>query len=230
MASSGTYSFFPTLAELTTNALGRCKIRRPEITAALLVEVRMEMNLLLQEWGNKGVNLWKVELSEIPLVAGQGEYTLSSENVQLLEAYISTGSPPTDRIMMGISRSDWAAYPNKEQQGFPTVFWFNRLIVPKLHLWQVPDDTQEYTLKYYWMRQIQDASPTGTQTPEIPQRFLNAFASGLAYRLARIYASSDIEAMRLVDYERDWKLAAEADIEDTPISIQPGVSAYYRAN
>jgi hypothetical protein len=56
----------------------------------------------------------------------------------ILDMYISYGSPSTDRLIFPISRSEYAAYPDKTTQGTPTVFWFDRLIAPTFTLWPVP--------------------------------------------------------------------------------------------
>ena len=68
------------------------------------------------------------------------------------------------RIILPISRSEYANYPNKSQQGFTTTFWFDRLLSPTITLWPVPDGTSAQYLKYYRVRQIQDSNFTSGQT------------------------------------------------------------------
>lgn len=229
MASSGTYAFAPSVADLVVNCYGRCKIRRDQLTAAHMADARMETNLLLQDWGTKGVNLWTVELETQVLTAGQAAYTLDASTLTVLDAYISTGSDPaTDRIIMPVSRSDYAAYPDKETEGVPTVWWLDRQIVPILTLWQPPDDEDTYTLKYYRMRQVQDANLAGGETPNLPNRFLEAFATDLSHRLARIWADAEIEAARKADALEAWYRAAGDDVENVPISIIPQTGSYFR--
>lgn len=231
MATSGTTNFVPSLAELTVTAYGRCQIRRPMITAAHLVDARMEINILLQEWGVRGVNLWEVDLVEIPLIANQATYQLERKTNAMLDAYITTGTgvDENDRVIMPVSRSDYASYPNKTQPGTPTVFWFDRLIAPQVTLWQTPDDTQGYILKFYRMKQIEDANLADGEQPDIPNRFLSAFIAGLAWRCAINYASADIEARRKADYDEAWALASTDDVEDVGITIQPQMGGYYRS-
>jgi len=51
--------------------------------------------------------------------------------------------------------------------------------------------------------------------------------AGLAYRLARIYAPA-LEDKRKTDYMEAWQIAADSDLENTPVRIIPRLSGYYR--
>ena len=128
---------------------------------------------------------------------------------------------------MPVSRSEYATYPNKEQQGFPTVFWFDRLINPTVTLWPVPDGTSTTSLKYYRVRQIQDANITNAQTVEIPYLWLEAFADGLAYRLAKVWNPQIAVGLKAVADET-YKIAAEQNIEQSNFYFSPQVAGYYR--
>ena len=35
---------------------------------------------MFQEWGNRGVHLWKVKLAKVPLVEGQAEYSYAADS------------------------------------------------------------------------------------------------------------------------------------------------------
>ena len=98
-------------------------------------------------------------------------YSIDPNTVVMLDAYVentSNASQPIDRIILPVSRTEYASYPNKQQIGFPTVFWMDRLLAPQVTLWPVPDGTSSQTLKYYRVRQIQDANYTSGQNVEIP--------------------------------------------------------------
>jgi hypothetical protein len=58
---------------------------------------------------------------------------------------------------MPISRTDYASIANKQQTGFPTSYWFDRLINPNLYIWPLSPQSGIYTLTYYRMRQAQDS-------------------------------------------------------------------------
>lgn len=228
--TTGTYNFAPSLAEAVLNAYARIGVRRTEILQTHLVDAKMEANLLLAKIATQQPNLWSVDIQALPLLQGAATYTIPAETVMILDAYIRYGTPATDRSIYPISRSEYATYPTKSLQAFPTIFWFDRLISPTITLWPVPDGAGPYTLFYYRVRQIQDANysdGTNALNIEMPYLWLDAFASGLAARLARIYAPQ-LEGQRKMDADEAWKLASGQDMENVNIIISPGLSSYFR--
>lgn len=229
MTASGTYAYQPSLGEITIYAFNIIGIRATSLLQEHMTSARMAANMMQVNWANKGVNLWAVDLQTVPLVQGQATYSVPSSTVVMLDAYmgIVNGSVETDRIILPISRSEYANYPNKAQQGFPTTFWFDRLISPTVTLWPVPDGTSATYLKYYRVRQIQDVGFTSGQTAEIPYRWLEAFADGMAYRLAKIWNPSVAPALKGVADE-SYNVAANQDVETAAQYISPQISGYYR--
>jgi hypothetical protein len=94
-------------------------------------------------------------------------------------------------------------------------------------LWPVPDQTSVYTLKYYRVKQIQDANLENGQTVDIPYRWFDAFAAGLASRLAGIYAPDRVPMLG-TNAESAYMIAATQDTENVPLYLTPGLSGYYR--
>ena len=232
MTSSGTYNFQPSLGELVLNAFARCGVRRTAIMQEHMTDARFETNLMLASWANQGVNLWEVVLISVPLVQGQTTYTVPAKVVMILDAVIqqNTGtSSQFDRVIMPISRTEYSQTPNKLQQAPPTVFWFDRLINPTVTLWPVPDQTNYYTLNYYAVTQIQDAELTDAQTVDIPYRWLDALAAGLAARLAAIYAPDRMQMLE-AKAAQTYTIAATQDTENVPLYIMPGLSGYFRVS
>lgn len=90
MTTSGTNSFFLDNSDIVLEAFDRCQIRPTAITRQHMISATRSLNLCLQAMGNRGVNLWSVDLQTIPLVQGQATYTLPSDTVSLLDAYRST--------------------------------------------------------------------------------------------------------------------------------------------
>lgn len=230
MATSGTYAFNPSLGEITLYAYNLIGVRNTALLQEHMEAARMAANLMCANWSNRGVNLWAVDLITTPLVAGQTTYNVDSNTVMVLDAYMETtsgGGQPIDRIIMPISRTEYASYPNKEQEGFTTVFWFDRLISPTITLWPVPDGQSAQNLKYYRVRQIQDAQISNATQVEIPYLWLDAFAYGLASRLAVIWAPDKTQILKPLADEA-YTVAAEQNIEQAQQYISPQIMGYFR--
>lgn len=223
---SGTTSFQPTLGELVLYAFNSIGVRPTSLTQEHFQSARMAANMMLSRWANQGVNLWRVELVTVPLVQGQTTYSVDPSVIMVLDAYV-TDSSGTDRIILPISRTEYASYPDKAQQGFTTVFWFDRLINPTLTLWPVPDGASAATLSYYAVQQVQDANYTGASTPNVPYRWLEAFADGLTFRLAKIWAPALATALKALADE-SYQIAATQDVEQANTYISPQIAGYYR--
>jgi len=230
MATSGTTSFAPGMGELVLYAFGLAGVRRTAVLQEHMADARIAANMMLARWANNGPNLWTVDLQTVPLVAGTATYSVLASTVMILDAYIRTtpsGGNPVDRPITPISRTDYASFPNKESEGYPTVYWFDRLISPTITLWQVPDDTLTYELRYYRFRQIQDAGFTSGQNVEIPYRWLAAFAVGLAEWLAMTYAPDRVAGLS-ARAQTLYDEAMEQDVENVPMFLTPGLGGYYR--
>ena len=191
MTTSGTYNFNPGLCEIVLYAYQNIGLRPTSLVQEHFTSARMASNMLLSRWSNQGVNLWAVDLQTVPLVLGQSTYNVPLNTVTMLDTYITIddgNGAPIDRIILPISRTEYASYPNKEQQGFTTVYWQDRLINGNVVLWPVPDGYSAQYLVYYKARQIQDSNFNNGQQVEIPYLWLEAFADGLAYRLSKVWA------------------------------------------
>jgi hypothetical protein len=166
-------------------------------------------------------------------------YSVDPSTVVLLDAYVTTtasSTQPIDRIILPVSRTEYASYPNKEQTGFPTIFWFDRLIDssrstgspgPSVTLWPVPDGTSSQSLSYYRVRQIQDSNFTSGQTVEIPYLWLEAFAYGLASRLAIIWNPQKAMLLKPLADEA-YQIAADQNVETAQQYISPQIQGYFR--
>ena len=230
MTTSGTYTYNPSLGELTLFAYNLAGVRNTALVQEHMEAARMAANLMLASWSNRGVNLWAVDLVTVPLVAGQSTYNVDGDTVVMLDAYMvidNGNADPIDRIILPISRTEYASYPNKEQQGFTTVFWFDRLIAPTVTLWPVPDGTSAQYLKYYRVRRIQDSNLQGGQNVEIPYLWLDAFAYGLASRLAQIWNPPLIQMLKPLADEA-YQVAADQNVETAATYISPMISGYFR--
>jgi hypothetical protein len=227
MTSSGTYTFEPAIGETVLYAFNLIGVRPTSVLQEHLQFSRMAANMLLSRWSNQGVNLWAVDLVTTPLVQGTSTYDVDASTVMILDAYVTTGTDPViDRIISPISRSEYASYPDKTMQGFPTIYWFDRLLSPTITIWPVPDGSQ-VNLKYYRVRQLQDAALTNGQTANIPYLWQEAFAEGLAYRFARAWNPQMAPMLKGVADEA-YAIAAAQNIEQSAFYVSPMISGYYR--
>jgi len=195
-----------------------------------MVAAREEMNLLFSDWSNETPNLFTVELISVPLVNGTSTYSVPSKVIMILDAYVTQNSgtaQQTDRYISPISRTEFASLANKATPGQPSQFWFQRTIPQNVTMYPVPDSSGPYILNYYACSQMQDLNLSGGEAPNIPYRWLDAFVSGLAHRLARIYAP-DLEEKREKDAIKAWTKAATQDTEGTNLSISPAIRTYYQ--
>lgn len=227
MPTSGSYSFSPSFADAALLAFRRIGISRNDVKAEGLLDASLEANAMMTTWANRGPNLWAVDSVSIPLIPGQASYAIDPATVMVLDAYVTSGSPATDRILTPISRSDYAEYPNKLQQGRPTVFWFDRLTAPTVTLWPVPDTATAYTLNFFRSRQTQTSVVAGGTAPDVPGRWFDAFVWGLAERLAFIYAP-DRAQVASGEASKAYAIAADQDTENAPLRITADMRGYWR--
>jgi hypothetical protein len=230
MATSGTYTFNPGLGELTLYAYNLIGVRNTAVLQEHMEAARMAANMMLARWSNQGVNLWAVDLISVPLVQGQATYNVDANTVMILDAYMEIdngGGQPIDRIIMPVSRTEYASYPNKEQQGFTTTYWFDRLLSPTITLWPVPDGTSAQYLKYYRVRRLQDSNLQNGEQVEIPYLWMEAFAYGLALRLAQVWSPDKIAFLKPMADE-SYQIAADQNTEYAQQYISPQIAGYFR--
>ena len=225
MASSGTSTFNLNIDEVIDESYERCGLTTN--SGYDLKRARRNLNLLLSEWSNRGLNLWKVSSQETALVAGTISYATPSDCNDVLEAYVSTGSGNsatiTDVSLTKIDRSAYAAFPNKGSTGQPSQYYVDRQINPQIYLYQAPDAVTYTYLKYYYIARIEDAGAY-TNTPDAPYRFLPCMVAGLAYYLSFFKAVDRTQMLKLA-YEDEMKRALDEDGSRTSLYITP--QTYY---
>lgn len=223
MATSGTSSFNLDLSEIVEEAFERCgsELR----TGYDLKTARRSLNLLFADWANRGVNMWTFEQGTQTLTPGVATYTLPADTVDLLEHVIRTGAgnaaTQADLTITRISVSTYATIPNKLQQARPIQIWIERLNTPQFTVWPVPDSSQTYQLVYWRLRRIQDAG-NGTNTMDMPFRFIPCMVAGLAYYLSmKVPGATERMQVLKAQYDEAWALAAEEDREKAAVRFVP---------
>lgn len=187
-ATSGTYDFQLTTAELVLEAFERIQMPAAALSTDHMFSFRRSLNLLLSsEWANKGPNLWAIDLFPIVLAQGLATYALPANTVCLLDVYLRTNagqSDQNDRTLYAFSRTDYSNTPNKTAQGTPSVFYFDRQEQPNVTFWLAPDDNGPYIVNAYRMRTLQDNAVAIGEVPDIPNRFDEALCAAMAFKMA----------------------------------------------
>ena len=234
--SSGiTNKFNPPIDDIIEEAFERTNIRGTR-TGYQLRSARRSLNIMFQEWENRGVHLWKVKLAEVPLILGQAEYSYSTDSVnfpndmsQMLEAFYrnnTTTTNPQDISLTQISRSVYNATPNKLVQSTPSQFYVERKINPSVFLYATPSSSVSSTTTptshqfcFYYLSKIENPGAY-TNVSDVVNRFYPCMMSGLAYYLSMKFSPErtlDLERI----YESEMLRALDADNQGTSTFISP---------
>ena len=184
------------------------------------------------DWQNRGLSLWTVKGATETLTPGQGAYPLTSEKLDVVEAFLRTNAGDTtkqsDLTVQRISIAQYSHQTNKLLQGRPIQYWVER--APSgitINVWPVPDSSQTWTFGYYYMERIEDAGSPASLNMDVPARFLPCLTAGLAYMIAQ----KKPEAAQLVPilkelYEEQWTMASDSAREKASLYVVPGGYQY----
>lgn len=189
MATSGVYAFDPSCAEYVEEAFERCGIDPAALTARHARSARMSIAFMFSEWSNKGPHLWAIDQQSQLLTASDASYSVPTGTVAILEMVIRRDG--VDVPVFPMSRDEYLAIPDKTAEGLPNRFYFDRqATAPMIYLWNTPENSTD-TIIYYRMRSLQDVG-VASNTLDIPPRWQEAVAAGLAAKLAVKYAPDRI--------------------------------------
>jgi len=180
MATSGITTFNLEIHEIVEEAFERCGLDLA--TAYDLRSARRSLNLLLLEWANTGVNLWRLEKDTLSLIDDAHEYALDSDTIDILDAVISD-STNTDIPAERISIEEWLSYPKKDTEGWPTQYAVQKGS-DALKIFVYPEPNASYTFTFWKIRYIEDVG-VYSNNPNVPRRFLPALVAGLAHHIAQ---------------------------------------------
>ena len=137
------------------------RLNLENVTGYQLVAARRSLNIMLQEWGNRGIHYWEIGELDLDLIQGQAEYKFFREAADgtsatsnpngiygmsdVLEAQLRSNRTETDQSdspMTKVDRSTYAAFSNKLSQGTPNQYWVQRFIDKvTIHIYPTPDST-----------------------------------------------------------------------------------------
>ena len=240
--TSGTVTFDKTFAVDDLIAEAYERIGSQVTSGYQLKSARRSLNILFQEWGNRGLHYWEVGETNIDLIEGQAEYTFyrasgdgtsSSTNAtsdvygvaDILEATLRTSRTSTsqaDQALTKIDRSTYSALSNKLSKGTPSQYFVQRFIdKTTLTVYPTADSSNaSKDLHFYYVKRIQDADSTYTDATDVPFRFVPCMVSGLAFYLAQKFNPQLVQQMKLL-YEDELARALAEDGSSTSTYITP---------
>ena len=228
--------------EIIEEAFERLGIQ--DVTGYHLKTSRRSLNIMLQEWGNRGIHYWEIGELDLDLVEGQAEYkffrssddgTSATSNPNgvygisdVLEAQLRSNRTQTtqsDSPMTKVDRSTYAGFSNKLSKGTPNQYWVQRFIDHvSISVYPTPDSTNaSKDMHFYYIKRIQDVGAY-TNATDLPFRFVPCMVSGLAYYLSMKYNPQMTQQMKLL-YEDEFQRALAEDGSASSTYITP--KTYY---
>ena len=219
MATSGTYNFNLDIDEVIQEATEM--IGGEQTLGHTPKSARRSINLMLNDWQNRGILLWKTYTTAITVSTSVTTYDLSSSSTDALQINLRRDS--TDIELQRISFEEYLNVPNKTQTGRPTQFTVKRnLDNPIIYVWPLPENSTDI-LQIEAIRQVEDVNKSADQNADAPVRFLPALTCGLAYYLAMKRAGIPMDriAMLKANYDEKLAFAMEEDRERASLFIKP---------
>ena len=246
--TSGTTTFDKTFSidEIIEEAYERIGLN--SVAGYQMKSARRSLNILFQEWGNRGIHYWEIAETNIDMIEGQAEYKFFRESADgtsatttptngiygmsdVLEAHLRsnrTQTTQTDSPMTKVDRSTYGGFSNKLSKGTPNQYFVQRFIDHvSINVYPTPDSTNaSKDMHIYYIKRIQDIGDY-TNATDVPFRFVPCMVSGLAYYLAQKYQAQLIQPMKLA-YEDEFARALAEDgsassTHITPKTYYPGV-------
>ena len=235
--TSGTTTFDKTFAidEIIEEAYER--IGMQGVSGNQLRMARRSLNIMFQEWGNRGLHYWEVANNSITLVDGQATYTMFRSTGDgtsdatavygvddVLEA-VYRNSSNVDTPLTKINRSTYQGLSNKTSEGTPSQYFVQRFIDKvTITLYLTPGSTEAgNTINYYYVKRIQDVGDY-TNATDVPYRFVPCMLAGLAYYLAVKFAPDRVQMLKML-YEDELNRALQEDGSSSSSYITP--KTYY---
>ena len=242
--TSGTATFDKTFSidEIIEEAFERIGLN--SVAGYQMKSARRSLNILFQEWGNRGIHYWEIDELDLDLIEGQAEYkffrassdgTSATSNPNgiygisdILEAHLRsdrTQTTQSDSPMTKVDRSTYGGFSNKLSKGTPNQYFVQRFIDHvSIQIYPTPDSTNaSKDMHFYYIKRIQDIGDY-TNATDIPFRFVPCMISGLAFYLAPKYQPQLIQQMKLY-YEDEFARALAEDGSASSTHITP--KAYY---
>jgi hypothetical protein len=239
--TSGTVTFDKTFSvdEIIEEAYERLGIQVS--SGYQLKTARRSLNILFQEWGNRGIHYWEVGEANIDVIEGQAEYTFYRATgdgtsavtnpantygvADVLEATLRsnrTQTTQTDSSLTKISRATYSALSSKLSKGTPAQFFVQRFVdKTTITVYPTADSSNaSKDIHFYYLKRIQDVDSTYTDATDVPYRFVPCMVSGLAFYLSQKVNPQLTQTMKLY-YEDELARALSEDGSAASTYITP---------
>lgn len=230
MATSGTYVWNPDLAELVDEAFDRCKVDPAKITVRHVQSARRSINFMLADWATKDYHEFRVNETTLDLVASTASYTQTDINanvIDILSAVLRRDGTDTPVVLIG--REEYQEIPDKDLEGRPDRMWVNKdRDGITIYLWPVPENSTD-DLIYSAVLKFEDHD-TAADNADIPYYMREAFAAGLAAKLAEKYAPPELEEGLILKAGRAFRDAQNAVRERGDVRIVPSAGRRRRGS
>tara|TARA_R110000751_G_scaffold200719_1_gene305574 strand:+ start:284 stop:943 length:660 start_codon:yes stop_codon:yes gene_type:complete len=214
MATSGTTTFDLSVDELIEEAYERCGLELR--TGYDLETARRSLNLMIAEWGNRGLNQWLITKNNFTVTEGTNYVDLGTDIIDVTSAVLQKSD--VDYQLERISRSDFLYIPNKTAKARPTQFFLERHITPRFYMYPTPENSTD-VVYYYALTRMQDAGDY-INNMETVFRFLPCMTAGLAYYLAIKRAPDRVANLKAI-YDEEFDRAAFEDIDSVSSRFLP---------
>jgi|TARA_R100001460_G_scaffold27276_1_gene55008 hypothetical protein len=223
------------IADIVEEAFERIGIQG--VSGYQLKTARRSLNIMFQEWSNRGLHYWEIANNSITLVNNQAVYTMfrsTSDGTSSATAVYGVddvleasyrNSNNIDTPLTKISRSTYQALSNKTSNGQPTQYYVQRFIdrvTVTLYLTPGTSEAGDF-FNYYYVKRIQDAGSYSNDA-DVPYRFVPCMVAGLAYYLAVKFSPERIEPLKML-YEDELQRALAEDGSSSSSFITP--KTYY---
>lgn len=217
MPASGTYTFNPTIQEMTDEAYERISIDPATLTGRHLKSARFSLNLMFAEWATKGVHQWALEQKTQTLTLADGTYDMDTRAYDVFDMVLRRSG--VDTPMVPVSRDEYLMIPIKTTSGRPDRYFMDRSVTtPVLTLWPVPENSTDQII-YWQLRRFQDVT-VGSETADVRYEWIEATIAGLAAKLSEKYAK-EMEAAMVQKAGMTLNAALIAGRDRSPTSVYP---------
>ncbi len=194
MATSGSFTFDPTVAGVLDEAMERAGIDPSDATHKHLESAKRSLNFMFVNWSaDQPDQLYRMEEGTASVISGIDYFDLATGAIDLIEIVMQYNGETEDLPLARVNRDHYLGITDKTQTGRPSLYYIDHttLNAPRLKMWPVPDAACSFT--YDYMRHNETVTAL-SETLDTHRLWLEAVVAGLAERLAFKFNMEKYEA------------------------------------